>query len=173
MRVQFFALKDDLIDLLVCLEGKCSIKYAELSQESCDQIIEYGSASQIPQLSCAGVLATGRRVLLIAESQDDFVIRRVPQEDGTIRFFLDQLDNQDTISLDSGGAYDEQTIVCGSVDSCSDSPKSAELMKIIRSIIRKSWVSIQSAYVSPRAEAVLDSGGRLTWGLRPDYDLKR
>lgn len=173
-RIGFFATRSDLVSLLTGAESNRRVHYAEAGLFDDDTIIVYRSSEEIPKLGEIDTLDPNQgRVLLIADLDVQFSMRAVPQRRGGMKFALDQKENPDTVSLLPGGQFDDQTVVAGNFATCTDSPASLALLGLLNQIAKEKWRKIKSDRVGPQAEAVLDAGGRLTAGLRPEYDLHR
>lgn len=174
--VHFFAAQKDMLDLLAEIESTRMIHYVEAGMFERAELIVYASASQIPDLGFIDVQSTvlGRK-LLIADATTSFTLRSVPQRDGGVRYAMDQQENPDTLSFFPGGQFDEQTILAGDSGTCTDSPVSVALFKIMSGVVRRRWVKIRGNFVGPEALGVLNAGGRLTDNLRSsqEYDLRQ
>jgi hypothetical protein len=77
--------------------------------------------------------------------------------------------------LSPGGIWCDEVLLSGSVTTVSDSEVAQRLMKRFRSAFRKRFVRVQAYLVGPGAEAMLDTGKRLTHAAQspPEYNLKR
>lgn len=174
--IGFFATYNDLLGVLVEIEEKRTIHFAEAGMSDHPDLVVYPSASQVPDLgeTRARESVLGR-ILLITDVAIPFVMEPVQQRRGGVRYAVYQDKNPDTISLVPGGRFDDHTILAGNFGTCTDSPISAAILKLVAGAIRKNWTVIKSYAVGPEAEKILDAGGRLTANLRSprEYDLRR
>lgn len=173
-RISYFATQQDLRELLQELEAVRDVHYAKAGVLDRKQLDYYTSAAEIPDLGCASTQDPNLDdVLLVADRATPFVIREIKQRRGGVRYAVDQKLNPETISLTPGGSLDPQTVVAGSFATCSKSAASGALMTLVRRLVVKRWVKIKGTFVSPEAENILDTGGRLTFGLSREFDLHR
>jgi hypothetical protein len=174
--IHFFATHTDLLDLLGEIESARLIHYVKAGMFETAELVPYDAASRVPDLGIIHVDAAHKGlILLIADVATPLVLRPVPQRRGGTRYAMDQKENPDTISLFPGGRFDDRTILAGDFGTCTDSPVSAALLKVVARSVRKQWVRVREYWVGPEAMKVLDMGGRLTFNLRAprEYDLRR
>jgi hypothetical protein len=173
-QINFYATRKDLLDLLDDFESRREVRYAEAGMFDRDDVFVYWTAMEIPNLGAIDAPNPHQgRILLVGGADVQFSMRAVPQRRGGMKFALDQKENPDTVSLLPGGQFDDQTVVAGNFATCTDSAASLALLGLLSQIAKEKWKEIKSYLVGPQAEAVLDAGGRLTAGLRPEYDLHR
>ena len=174
--IGFFATRNDLLDLLLQIEQKRPIHFAESGMTDNQKIAVYSSAADIPGLSSINVHESVQgRILLITDVAIPFANEAVQQRRGGVRYYVSQKANPDTISLAPGGQFDVQTILAGNFGTCTDSTISEDLINMVAGKISSNWSRVQSYFVGQEAATVLDSGGRLTAILKSprEYDLKR
>jgi hypothetical protein len=174
--IGFFATRTDLLDLFMKIEANRTIHLAEAGMLDQADLVVYPSASQILGLGEIRVHESVQgRILLITDVAIPFVNEPVPQRCGGMRYSVSQKANPNTISLAPGGQFDDHTILAGNFGTCTDSPLSAVLLKLVAGAIRRNWTGIKSYAVGPEATRVLDAGGRLTANLRSprEFDLQR
>jgi hypothetical protein len=174
--IGIFATRNDLLDLLADVESARSVQYAEAGMFDKPAPATFGSSSEIPGLGTTHATSTNLAPrFLLADAGVPFSVRPVLQRKGGTRYAVDQQKNPDSVALIPGGQFDGQTLLAGSIGTCTNSAVSAALLGAIASVIRRKWVKIQSYAVGPEAARVLDAGGRLTadiWSPR-EYDLQR
>lgn len=170
--VNFYATQNDLLDLLMDLESKRDICYAEAGMFDNDRVIVYRKAFDIPNLSIVDV-SRNSRMILVGNADINFLPQTVPQRRGGVKFALDQEENPDTLLLLPGGQIDSQTVAAGRFGTCTGSAISSILFRELRGVAMQKWNKIKLYVVGPQAEKILDAGGKLTPGLRPEYDLRR
>lgn len=173
-QINFYATRTDLLDLLDEFESRREVCYAEAGMFDSDNVCVYRAATEIPKLGIMDAPNPSHGcILLVGEADAHFAMEVVPQRRGGEKYALDQSLNPDTVSLHPGGQFDDRTVVAGSFATCTDSPASLALLGLLNQIATEKWSKIKSYVVGPQAEVVLDTGGRLTAGLRPEYDLHR
>jgi hypothetical protein len=175
--IHFFALRHDLLDMLAVAEVLKPIHYVRGGVFESSEPIIYNSATEIPDLGIIGVDSSVQgSFFLIADATTAFSVASVPQRRGGIRYAIDQRQNPDTVSFSPAGWYDAQIVLAGEIATCTKTPLSIALLKIMGKAIRKKkWEKIYEYHVSPQAVQILDAGGRLTTGVRvpQEYDLRR
>lgn len=174
--INIFASRKDLLDLLGDVESTRAVHYAEAGISDRPERIVYGSASEIPGLGTVRLAqANAGPRFLLADAAVPFALRLVPQRRGGMRHAIDQQSNPDSVALFPGGQVDDQTVLAGSIGTCTDSATSAALLEVLAGVICRKWAKIKSYGVGPEAMRVLDAGGRLTANLHSprDYDLQR
>src|SRR3954471_19547928 len=83
--------------------------------------------------------------------------------------------NPDSTVLRHGGLFQENVLLDGEVRTAYKTPVAQRLQRAFDAAIRKHFVMIQAFYVGLAAEALLDSGCRLTAAEQcpPEVDLRR
>jgi hypothetical protein len=112
---------------------------------------------------------------LVTEASTDVVLRQLSRYEGKDRWSVDQLANPDSIILPHGGLLKENVLLSGEVRTAYKTTVALRLQRAFDAAIRKHFVKIQAFYVGPAAEALLDSGCRLTAAEQcpPEFDLRR
>ncbi|MGA2497789.1 MAG: hypothetical protein ABSH20_08615 [Tepidisphaeraceae bacterium] len=87
---------------------------------------------------------------------------------------IDQLANNDSVTLCAGGRRPDNVVIDGDMGTAWKSDFSDSLLRDFASALRKQFVKVKAYWVGPKALAILRSGGRLTHALQspPLYDLK-
>jgi hypothetical protein len=174
-QIGFFATGDDLRAVLQLVEQDGPIVYTRTGRfPEGEQVSQFATFALVPNL---GVATSDSSITseswLVSEPTVRIERRLVPQVDGTVSAFFDQLINPDTIHLTPGGLRGG-ALISGRVGTASESPSSKLLMSRFASAIRKRFKKLKSYYVGPAALAMLVEGSRLTDALQspPEYDLK-
>jgi hypothetical protein len=174
--INLFATRKDLLDVLTDVESTLPIHYAEAGMFDSPEAAVYGSLSQIPDLSVIHAKsAHAERHLLVADATVSFIVRPVEQKRGGMRYAVDQRTNPDSVALIPGGHLNDETLLAGSLGTCTDSPTGGALLATIASTIQRKWAMVKSYVVGPEALILLDAGRRLTANARSprEYDLER
>lgn len=173
--IRYFATRNDLLAMLSELEKCCAVLYGTHRSIKSTEVCLYHEASQIEGL---GVVSNDRPMLcpthLIAPRDTTISVRSVVQRNQSdTHHFIDQLNNPDTVAWHTGGQLDSSTLVAGSFSTCTSTRRSLGLLKRIHDLAHRNWNEVKEYYVGPEAEQILDAGGRLSVGLRPEFDLRR
>ncbi|MEP7218852.1 MAG: hypothetical protein ABI876_08035 [Bacteroidota bacterium] len=172
--ILFFALKEDLLPILEAVERRGPLKYVEIGSFLVDESHSFSHGSELPSLGTSTANSTvSNRSYLVAKATVQILTKRWVRNDGSERFFIDQLINPDTVEFNPGGCWGSDIVLYGRVATVSDSGPSQELMKAFRSAFRKNFTKIKAYWVGPQALILLKAGKRLTIseGSPSDYDL--
>lgn len=175
MRIEFFAVKSDLLAVLGDLGTMRAVKYTVMNGYARPEVAEWVSGADIPNLGYAdGAQASSCTSFLITGVDARVNLRRIVQYDKTARFDVDQLINPDSIVLNPGGEWKGHTIIAGRFATASNSPASRSLMGLARRTIKKHFTRVRAFWVGPEALTYLRSGKRLTIAEQssPIYDLR-
>ena len=174
-RLDFFALKSDLLILLDAIESKVSMKYVLAETSSTAVTQEWTHGSEIPGLGRAdGAQPSLCRSYLLTQCEIPIQPRRIQQFDGTTRFDVDQLLNPDSIVFTPAGEWKEEIILSGNVGTTSPSSVSQSLMKVTSGAMRRHFTKVRAFWGGPEALNRLRSGTRLTIAEQspPIYNLQ-
>jgi hypothetical protein len=112
---------------------------------------------------------------LVMKKETLLNIETVPQRVGGVKFAVDQLMNQKSVTLKLGGIYKdaENVIVAGRVATVSEDSDSNELYKLFTTKLKKEFKKIGTFYVGRKAEEKLKMGWRLVTNEKSpkEYDL--
>jgi hypothetical protein len=173
----FFATPDDLLPVLVSVEAKHSIVYTPCGHVHKPKVAHFSTARNLPTLFQPQPYesAVGGPAYLITEAGTDVVLRQLSPYEGKDRWSVDQLANPDSTVLRHGGLYGDNVLLHGDVGTAYKTNVAMRLQRAFDAAIRKHFVKIGSFYVGPGAEALLDSGWRLTAAKQcpPEFDLCR
>lgn len=174
--INYYATRTDIVAILEDFERKFNVHYAAAGSYDTPHIAQYATIGAIPEAGrmSADAAHKGKKYLIALEATT-FSSVEIQQRDGGLRYAVDQRANPNTVVLAPGGAFDDKTILAGSLGTTNSSPVSMQLMRTLGRLLRSQWSAIQSYYVGPEAEAILDMGGRLTAivGMPGEYDLVR
>jgi hypothetical protein len=169
----FFATADDLLPVFESVESRRTVLYTLSGHVTEKNVMSFSSGAQLPTLRMPMTEANASScpAYLVSEVGAEIALREISSN----VWAIDQLANSDTTMLQHGGMYGNSVLLHGRVASASKTKTSTSLQRAFDSAIKKHFVRIQSFYVGPQAEKLLDNGIRLTMGaLSPrEYDLKR
>jgi hypothetical protein len=174
-RINFFALRNDLISILTRLEEMRTIAYSA-SKDSSEPIVEqFETGKQLPNLG----KATADQWIncdsyLIAGKSDTLRTREFRLVDGTIRYSIDQMLNEHTVVLQLGGLWKDGAIIGSSIATISNCKPAQDLMHAAKTAIKKSFVRVNAFCVGPEALLAFRGGARLTTAIQSptEYDLR-
>jgi hypothetical protein len=199
---QFFATKSDLTNLAGRIENAIPVKYvrkgvfptpATEAFSHLTDIPNLGKAASPSAVACDAFLVCAPETIiklrpLKAVSQSSLDTRSVQiggkefavdkrSWSGSVdrsRFAIDQLENPDTIVLSTGGAWNGDTILNGSVGTASKSKAAQEWMNRFHSALKSEFAKIKAFYVGPEALDLLNRGWRLTGAVQSpaEFDLR-
>jgi hypothetical protein len=158
-QIHFYATKNDLISLLGAVERQRDIKYLVFGRSKSKTPTEFEIVSDLPELGKAThESSVASRQYLVCKK--DGILR--PRPVGA-DYAFDQLINPETVSFNPGGVWKKGILLKGGFGTASGSDFSLELMKLLRSTIRKHFRKIRGFFVGAEAEQMLDRGDRLTF----------
>jgi hypothetical protein len=173
----FFATADDLLPVLLSIEAKYAIVYTRFDHVHEPRADDYRTARDLPTLFQpqpfeSAVLGPA---YLVTEAGTKVVLRQLSPYEGKDRWSVDQLANPDSIVLRHGGLFKENILLSGEARTAYKTTMALRLQRAFDTAIRKHFVKIKAFYVGRAAEALLDSGCRLTAAEQcpPEFDLRR
>jgi hypothetical protein len=173
----YFATPDDLLPVLLGVEARLSVVYTPYGHVNEPRADHFSTARDLPTLFQPQPFesAAGGPAYLVTESGTDVVLRHLPRYDGKDRWAIDQLANPDSTVLRHGGLYGDNVLLDGEIRTAYKTKVAVRLQRAFDAAIRKHFVKIKAFYVGPGAEALLDSGYRLTAAEQcpPEFDLRR
>ncbi|HEY2529281.1 MAG TPA: hypothetical protein VGJ20_15260 [Xanthobacteraceae bacterium] len=173
----FFATADDLLSVLLSVEAKHAVVYTPFDHIHEPRADHYRTVRDLPTLFKRQPFesAVGGPAYLVTEAGTEVVLRQLSRYEGRDRWSVDQLANPDSTVLRHGGLFKENVLLQGEVRTAYKTTVAQRLQRAFDVAIRKHFVKIQAFYVGPAAEALLDTGCRLTAAERcpPVFDLRR
>jgi len=170
----FFATKEDLLPVFAAVERSLGLQYVRtgLFASAQPEVIHCGDF--LPQLGVAPGDSTNlcpRYLVTMAEML--IKVRRIPQRDGGVKFGIDQLENPDSIVLQTGGRFSSSVFLHGSIGTISSTNASRQTYKVFHSSIGKEFRRIKAFFVGVGCLALLETGVRLTAAAQSpkDFDL--
>jgi hypothetical protein len=173
---QFFATKEDLVNLLRAIEIKGSLKYVSAGRSLTPDFECFSRGEDIPKLGIATFASSSNcDGFLVSEPGVETKVGLVNQSNGIKNYYINQLINPDTVVFWPGGMWTQDILLMGSVGTASDSEASRRLMRRFHTTIKKYFARTRNGYyVGPAARKLLESGKRLTIAEQspPEFDLK-
>jgi hypothetical protein len=174
-RIDFFAVKTDLLHILSKLEADHSVIYYEGGMLAAPYPAAYKSGKDLPKIG----EATGDQHIVcdpffILKSETKINVATMLMFNGFRRFDIYQSNNPDSIVLIPGGEWREGSLIAGSITTMSDSVISQKLIRCAHTAVKKSFNRVQAYWVGPEAFASWRAGKRLCNAIQspPEYDLR-
>jgi len=171
---RFFATKEDLIPVIRAVEGQRSLKYILTGLLDSAALMVFTSALDIPSLGTAThESAICGATYLVADSGENIVSHKRPQNAGGFRYEVNQLGNPKTIIFQPGGLFDGKVLLYGRIGTISNDTTSAAILRLFAAAVRKSFMKIKGDYVGSNAQMLWKSGTRLAQAVQspPEFDL--
>ncbi|HWG46909.1 MAG TPA: hypothetical protein VN688_29370 [Gemmataceae bacterium] len=173
----FFATGDDLLTVLLSVEARYSVVYTPFDHVYEPRVEQFRSVRELPTLFRPQPYesAVCGPAYLVTEAGTEVVLRPLSRYEGKDSWSIDQLANPDSTVLRHGGKYRDNVLLQGEVRTAYKTKVAMRLQRAFDAALRKHFVKIGAFYVGPGAEALLDSGCRLTAAEQcpPGSDLCR
>ncbi len=167
----FFATNNDLLTLFSKVEPDCPLEFIAMDDLGFKSVFN----SSVEAFSCLGPgapdSARAPRYLVCRRSDspsfvNSFVHRLLASGK------RDQLSHPHSVVLAVGGQYSDTVMITSSWGTASIDPRSLALYNIVIKFVKK-WRRVGQCYLSPQADVVFKSGGRLTSNIAADssFDL--
>ena len=173
----FFATPDDLLPVLLSVEARQPVAYSLCGHIHEPRVVRYYTARDLPTLFLPAPTesAVSGPAYLVTEAGTDVVLRPLSPYEAKDRWAVDQLYNPDSTVLRHGGLYGDKVLLQGEVRAAYKTKVAIRLQRAFDAAIRRSFVKIRHFYVGRQAEALLDSGCRLTAAQQcpKEFDLRR
>ena len=164
-QIPFFALKDDLVTLLEAVEQNGELKYVRMGSFDEPTPDVFSRGVDLPSLGKATTESAATcEGFLVCAPHEPLVLRPVTQRAGSTKYYVDQLENPDTITFTPGGLWTKEVLLSGRVATVSAdfSQQSKRLLNRFRSVIENHFVRVRAYRVGPSALDFLKAGKRLT-----------
>lgn len=174
-RLLFFLTKSDLMEILQDVEKEISLQYIKCGSYSSDVLEEYDSLLEYEQL---GINKSGNHLeerFLVLEKSTRLVTRAVKLADDSIRCFVDQKENPDSIILRPGGIFEEGYLICGEISTISSGEASNRIFKVFQKYIkRRCKTTVGRFHVSEESKKMYGTRRFITISVKQsmEYDLK-
>jgi len=162
-QIHFYAVKEDLLPVLEALESDGGAKYVLCKGQSADpRLVVFDHGKDIPNLGKAtSETGNSSETFLVCKPELQIMPGSV-MVFGQERFFIDQLNNPDTVTFTPAGMWNEEILLAGRVGTASSSQESQKLMKRFHLAIKRRFIKVKAYWVGNRARELLRGGKRLT-----------
>jgi hypothetical protein len=169
----FFATRTDMATNLKRIEKSRPIKYVKCGGYDSQNYILYNSVDDFANL---GINVTGdhqTESYLVLDADVDVNSYAVKQDEGGVRYFVNQKENDDSIVFWPGGFYGNDYLICGHISTVYNN-RSFELYKYFSSRFVKDFKKINRYYVSKEVFGVSPKVRLITININQpkEYDFK-
>ena len=174
--VRFFAVDDDLKQVLAAMESRMDLQYVTTCGFPRQAVECYFRAADIPALSVATHESGGAcQPYLVGPRDAKLAPRRLVLEDGTAIHAYDQFASDRVATLVAAGRWKPNVVLSGSFDTTHDSADALRLVNSFRHQVKKAFTRINAFWVGPAALRAFEAGQRLAGAAQspPLYDLQR
>jgi hypothetical protein len=174
-QLMFYATAQDLGPVLSSLEAEKRLQYTLTGSFKVNTAQTFLSYASIPELGQAHhPTAVANPTYLISLQGTPIRAREVPQTAGGVRYFFDQILNEDTVAFSPGGRYSDDVILYGMIGTVSTCVTSKNLYNFFAKAFRGNFAKIQEFLVGPEALSLARRGIRLTIGAASpaEFDLR-
>lgn len=135
--INFCLTKVDLLEVIRNVEQSLPIKYVQTEIYLSEEVNQYFHLEEYDFLgvSQSGAVINGDSFLVL-EKNSTLSVRCVLQNKGGKHYFVDQLENKDSVILRPGGIYQETYLICGQVGTISKSAVSQKIMRAFQKGIK-------------------------------------
>ena len=144
--IHFYATAHDLRSALSAPESAGPLQYTRTGLFETDRLQTYPSCSEIPDFGRAiHPTAIANPCYLVSRRGTQIEGRAVPQQDGAVRWAVDQQANPSTVALMPGGRFGNVAIFLhGTLGTVSGSAESQELYRTLAGAFRKTFHELES-----------------------------
>jgi hypothetical protein len=174
-QLMFYATAQDLGPVLSSLEAEKRLQYTLAGSFKVNTAQTFSSYASIPELGRAHhPTAVANPTYLISPQGTPIRAREVPQTAGGVRYFFDQILNEDTVAFSPGGRYSADVILYGMIGTVSNSATSKSLYNFVAKPFREHFAKAREFLVGPEALSLAKGGVRLTIGASSpaEFDLR-
>lgn len=174
--IGFYAVRDDLIDLLRLVESEAALRYTLtgnfLKSEVGSSVRVFETGVSIPTLGTASANSSASCEEYLVFTPDVSVNLRAVGKNGE-RICVDQLANADSVTFTPCGIWNDSVVLEGRIATASDSHLSQILMKRFHAAVTQLFSKVGSCYVGQKTLALLHKGMRFTSDAQSPaaYDL--
>lgn len=172
--LNIFAANDDWLPVFDSVEAAGALAYAAAGVSQVDRVSTFRRGADLPNRGRATARASVECAYYLATSSvAGFRTRAVTAADGVRRYYLDQRENEQTVEVCPGGAWEDRVLISGRVATASEAPESVALFRRFDRALRRHFVRVRAYWVGPEARRRLIAGWRLTTAAHSPrtYDL--
>lgn len=174
-QIFFFLTKNDYVCIVQEIEKNISLKYVEAKAYTSKDYKQYNTLLEYENLGINKSGDTKEQRFLVVEENEEIVLREVLQKDGTYKYFIDQMQNENSVIFQPGGMYNERYFIAGNVGTIAVSEKSKRILNTFSKVIKKKCkTKIGRYYISEEAESIYQDVRFITMNVKQseEYDLK-
>jgi hypothetical protein len=162
-RINFYATAADVGELLRLVEIACRVSYTLMQNSVVDDQMTYKCWREIPNLGVATKASSANcDQFLILKEGYAIKVREIIGGRKEHRYLVDQLLNEESVTFNAGGLWNDDVILMGWVASTYGGQVSRELLGYFSSAFRRHFRKVRGVWVGPEADKVWKSGSRLT-----------
>jgi len=160
-RLDFFATRQDSLDLLLYLEGRGPLYYALWGTFAAPISPTWRTAADLPDLGIAVLPSkgTGPRYMVFPRPVE-LTYRTVTRTSGEIVYVADPSANPPCVTFCGGGRFGDGCLIAGTVQTGAVEPEGLKLFGRFERAIRRRFVRV----VSPAGEGVVAHAGQVGTG---------
>ena len=162
LNLHLFATRNDLVAGLRSIDKLLHLRYALSGAFESSDVPVYSTLLECDNLGTAN--ADNKALcdnFLVVFAETDIVVREVPQQNGGLKFFVDQRVNPVSICFQPGGTFGDDCIICGRIASISRHRDAVVLFKDFCKLVCKGFTKHQEYFVGPEAYSQCKAGKRL------------
>ncbi len=173
--IYFFTTKVDLVQIIQNVEENIKLKYIETNSYDSNIIKTINSLEEYENL---GINLSGdhqSESFLVLKWEDPLNIREVKQTNGGVKYYVDQMENENSIIIWPGGVYKNKYLICGHVGTISNTLESKSLLNMFKRNIKKECNKKAGRYfIGNDAMKLFDQIRFITINVNQseEYDLK-
>lgn len=171
----FFTTRKDLLSIVENVEKSIRLKYIKTGIYDSNAPEQYESLLEYEEF---GINKSGdhqSESFLVLEKGDDLIVREVEQAEGGVKYFVDQMINENSVVLWPGGMYDNNYLICGHMGTIKTNNFSKQIFNVFQKYIKQQCKNKVGRYYF--SDEVKGLNGRLrliTINVKQscEYDLK-
>lgn len=173
--IYFFTTKLDLIKIIQNVEQNIQLKYIETNSYDSSEIKVYDSLEEYENI---GINLSGdhqSESFLVLEKNDQLNIREVKQINSGVKYYVDQMENENSIVIWPGGIYKNHYLICGHAGTINKTPESKKILNIFNKNIKKQCnQKIGRYYIGKDAQKLFNQIRFITINVNQseEYDVK-
>lgn len=175
-RVRYFALKDDIMEVIHYIDREFEFKYVKNGAYDMEKDIPiYHSLSEYEHIGVNLCANQQNEFFLVLPRQKKFTADMSKQKSGCYKYYVNQKDNTASITWNVNGIYlDSNVIINGHFETIHNNQESVEIMQCIEKAFRKFFKKHKGYYIGKKAFALKDSYRFVTMNIYEPaaYDFK-
>ncbi len=172
--IYFFLTKEELIKVFQEVEHTYDIKYIRSKEYNSRKLQEFSFIKEIDGL---GVNKSGNHQtesFLVVEKRYTVVVRSVVQTNGSVSYYLDQMNNENSIVFWPSGIYGNKFFVCGHVGANNNETSSKLFSCVKKKIMKQCDEKVGRYYIGKEAKNLYNIHRFITINISQpeEYDIK-